>query len=236
MAKLSLGQKAERVLQLLMGFGNARIASAMATRGLTQEDIDEGWDLLKATSRVRASRQPDLSASPTIVAKVDAWENLWFPVVDATLERRFPQIHKTVFNNLSQTEGPPVLLSVSLLLDRLAELEKASDKDSKDARALLKVRGVTKAVLDEAKAYLAEAEVPAEPTVTPQEEVDAAVEQAEAQLWAYYLEWSKIARVAVKDGRLLAQLGFGAASRKRKKGDEDEDEDGDGSSGPTGSN
>lgn len=138
MAKLTLGQKAERVLQMLMGFGNARIATAMAAYGLTQAGIDEGWDLRKATSRVRGSRQNEYTASPTVVANADAWENHWFPIIDASLARRFPEIHATVFNNLSQTEGPPVLLGISLLLERLVELEKATDKTSKDARALLK--------------------------------------------------------------------------------------------------
>ncbi len=223
MAKLTLGQKAERVLRMLMGLGNARVATAMNTYGMVNADIEEGWTLLRAVTTVRGSRMPEVSASPTVVANVDAWENRWYPVISATLERRHPEVHARLFNNLSQTEGPPVLLGVQLLIDRLAELDKATDKDSKAARAVLKERGVTKAVLDEAKAYLTEATIPAEPTVAPAEEVNAAIEEAETALWGWYLEWSQIARVAVKDGRLLALMGFGASGGRRRGGEEDGD-------------
>ena len=114
-----------------------------------------------------------------------------------------------------------MLLGISLLIERLAELDKATDQTSKDARALLTSRGVTDAVLNQAKGYLTEATIPAEETVTPAEEINAAIEEAETALWAWYLEWSKIARVAVKDGRLLARLGFGGRGRGGKEEEEE---------------
>ena len=39
MAKLTLGEKATRVLRMLMGLRNARIAAAMAAYGLTDADL-----------------------------------------------------------------------------------------------------------------------------------------------------------------------------------------------------
>ena len=41
--------------------------------------------------------------------------------------------------------------------------------------------------------------------------------RAEARLWAWYLEWSQIARTALDERKLLSVLGFGAAGRPKKK-------------------
>jgi hypothetical protein len=39
MARLTLGQKADRVLKLLLGLRNARIAEALSAHGFTNEDL-----------------------------------------------------------------------------------------------------------------------------------------------------------------------------------------------------
>ncbi|MGB7540323.1 MAG: hypothetical protein WBM17_17405, partial [Anaerolineales bacterium] len=41
-----------------------------------------------------------------------------------------------------------------------------------------------------------------------EEQVAAELANAEESAWAYYLEWSRISRVAVRDRTLLRQLGF----------------------------
>ena len=51
-----------------------------------------------------------------------------------------------------------------------------------------------------------------EPVVDPE-----ARATAEAHLWAWYLEWSGIARATVKDRRVLAALGLRPRGRKKKK-------------------
>jgi len=51
----------------------------------------------------------------------------------------------------------------------------------------------------------------------------------EAAMWAWYLEWSQIARVAIKQRSLLKELGFLAARR----GGEDDNE-GDSATSPGG--
>jgi hypothetical protein len=43
-------------------------------------------------------------------------------------------------------------------------------------------------------------------------------EAALAAVWAWYLEWSEVVRVVVKDPRLLRKLGFGAARAPHGKG------------------
>ena len=44
---LTVRQKSERVLQFLRGVNKARVASALAAHGFTQEELDEGWSLLR---------------------------------------------------------------------------------------------------------------------------------------------------------------------------------------------
>ena len=69
------------------------------------------------------------------------------------------------------------------------------------------------------------------------EDVRAAREEAEGEMWAWYLEWSTIARTTISDGRLLQRLGFGtrraraAASEEPEAADTDVDGGGDGEPG-----
>lgn len=215
MAKMNVAQRAERVLQLLLGLEIAPISSAMARFGMGQDDVDEGWRLLRATAKARGARFPPAPTPSTALPRADAWENRWFPVIDASLARRFPDVHERVFRNLSRTGGPRVFITVGLMLERLETL--AADAESERAWALLTSRGVTADVLEEARTALADARrLPDSPPV-PAAETQAALAHAEADLWAWYLEWSQIARVAVKDRRLLVELGFALEPPGRKK-------------------
>ena len=51
MAKLTIGQKAERVLALLMGLGNAKVASALGAHGFAVADLEEGWQRARRLAR-----------------------------------------------------------------------------------------------------------------------------------------------------------------------------------------
>lgn len=224
MARLTFNQKSQRVVLFLLGMRNPRIFGVMRRYGMTLENLSEGWQLLNDCGKVRGDRVLEPSVvEPKIVAKIDAWENEFFPVVEATLRRNFPEVHKGVFQNLSQTSGPPVVVGVKLFVDRIEALEKASDKASKEARALLKSRGVTKAVIDEARSLLAEAGTPLEEVGSQSvEDYAAEFQAAEEAMWAWYLEWAQIARVAIKDGRHLISL-FGNRRVASAPGAEEED-------------
>lgn len=219
MAKLSAAQQAERVLRLLMGLGDSRIAGAVRAYGFADVDLDEGWRLLRASSVVRVAPPPPPAVAPRIVAAIDAWDSRWYPIVDASLRKRFPRVHEQVFRNLGQVRGGEVLLTVATFIGRIRALDRAKDAESRAARALLVTRGLTAAVLDEAWDRLEEVKkLPALPPAL--EEGDADSEAAAAAAWDWYLEWSQIARAAVTDGRLRAKLGFGTPGRKRKRPDE----------------
>jgi len=207
MAKLTIGQKAVRTLAFLMGLRNRQVAVALAAHGFTQEDIDEGFQRLAALTNGRLDVVPiPTTADPTQVRSLDLWENRWFPIVNATLRVRFPALHAMIFNNLTQTEGIEVIVSVSTMLSRLDAASK--DEKNKAAFALLARRGLTDAILADAKRLLkavatVETTIEEKPSITPEQ--DAALETA---LWDWYLEWSGIARAALTDRRALRALGF----------------------------
>lgn len=122
-----------------------------------------------------------------------------------------PEVHAKVFQNLKQTEGSEVLVSGQTHLDRVDAIEKPESEGGfgergKDARKLLEVRGVTESVLSEARDLLARIGTVAEP---PPGSMDPEATKApEENLWNWYLEWSGIARVAIRHRRVLRALDF----------------------------
>lgn len=105
-------------------------------------------------------------------------------------------------------------VTVREFLDRIAALEQSKRKEQLAARELLRVRGLNEARIAEARELLhrcttLQAPAPAMPGPTRAAELDA--------VWAFYLEWSEVARTVVKEPRLLRKLGFGAAGAPRGK-------------------
>ncbi|WP_437307408.1 hypothetical protein [Sorangium sp. So ce388] len=222
MAKLTIGQKAERVLLLLMGLRKNKIAAALVAHGFSDDDLSEGWRLLQRVTRTRLGFVATAAATDTgLINEIDAWENKWFPIASATLKRHAPQAHAFLFRNLAQTEGAAVLVSVSTFVERWESLGKSKEKGGPDAegdeaRKILAKRGLTKAVIDEAKQLLARAgKLESIADVPPAAANDEDFDTAEQQLWDWYLEWSTIVQTAIKDRRILRELGFRRTSSSR---------------------
>jgi hypothetical protein len=76
MARLTIGQKAERVLKFPLALRNPRIAAMLAQYNFTQADPDEGWDLLRNITRTRLDVLPeDAPIDPGALRAPDEWEN-----------------------------------------------------------------------------------------------------------------------------------------------------------------
>ncbi|AUX19889.1 uncharacterized protein SOCEGT47_003420 [Sorangium cellulosum] len=126
-----------------------------------------------------------------------------------------------MFRNLGQTEGAAVLVSVSTFVERWEHLGKSKEKggpdaEGDDARKILAKRGLTKAVIDEARELLARAgKLESVAELPPAAAGDHDFEEAEQQLWDWYLEWSTIVQTAIKDRRTLHELGFRRASSSK---------------------
>src|SRR5687767_8853991 len=149
MATITIGDKAARVLKLMMGLRNKRVAAAMAAHGFTAADQAEGWKLLQAVSDVKLGMTDPAPAQAGIVVKLDVWENRWFPIVSATLERRFPAVHAQVFNNIAQTSGLELLVTVRTLIDRIEAMGNGQGTfgpEGQAAKAMLESRGFTASV------------------------------------------------------------------------------------------
>ena len=207
MARLTIGQKAERVLKLLYGLRNPRVALLLAAYGFTKEDLDTGWSRLQALTKNRLDVHTP-TTDPKLYEELDAWENHWFPIASASLQYRHPKVHAWLFLNLSQTEGLEVVVSVAKFLERLAQLPKEKGlENAAEAAQLLQKRGLTGAVVGQAEQLLTRLQQVG--TIKPPEPPSPEEQQAaEDALWAWYIEWSQIARTVVKDRRLLRELGF----------------------------
>lgn len=233
MAKLTLGQKADRVLDFLMGLRNRHIVVQLKPYGFGLAQLNEGWDLLRAVGKGRLDLDPvEPAYDAESLRQLDQWENKWFAISSAALTRHLPDAQKWFFKNLSQTEGPAVIVSVGTFLERWDLLDQPKDKGGppsggKAAKKLLTERGLTSAVLDQARDLLKKlgAVNGPLPDVDADAQAEAELEKAEKAMWAWYLEWSQVARTAITRRQYLRQLGFLRGRAGGAGGDGGEDED-----------
>jgi hypothetical protein len=230
MARLTTGQKAQRVTAFLYAISRLYAARTLAAYGFSQRDLDLGWQLLRAVVGDRLNIGPHAGDPDQALLRVlDAWENKWLVIAEATLEFAFPDLAEQVFLNLIRTEGSEVLVSVGTFVERLGALE--GSERGRAALALLAERGLGPATIAEAQALLDRAATMAvtapAPETTPDPELLA---KSEAEMWSWYLQWSRIARTVITDRNVLMRLGFGRTRPSAGTGASDDaaDDAGDG--------
>ena len=222
MKKLGIGPKTYRSVEFLLGLRNRDVAKELEPFGFTKDKLDEGWGLLADATGARLAGIADAAPSqPGLLQRIDEFENTWFPVARNVLARHYPDVGRQLFVNLVQTQGQEVVITVLTFLSRLEDMARGEEPfgaDGPAARQLLAERGLTEAREAEAHALMAEARdlkrTPADPPRTTEEQA-----AAESALWAWYLEWSAIARVAIKSRATLRKLGF---FKRRTSGPDEE--------------
>lgn len=199
MARLTSVQRAERVLRFLMGMRDRAIARTMRVHGFGEAEWNEGWALLQGVAPVRFAKVP---ATPELdpLADIEAWKVRWLPVLRATVERRFP----TIAARTVAPFGDNDILAVKNVLD-LCDAPKTDEE--RGAVALLAKRGIGAESLATLRTALLRIIAP------PPDEDDGCpthdeVAAAEARLWSWYLEWSQIARHAVRSRRAKREMGL----------------------------
>lgn len=192
----------------------------MAAHGFSDEHLSDGWRRLRAATEIRTDVRAR-ATSPDRRVAIDSFENRWFPLAKAALQHRHPQVHDFLFLNLPQKTGDEVALTVATFVRRVRQLERGVPElpEAAVARALLAERGLLEETLGEVEILITSLEMlePMAPASTSREQQRVADEQ----LWAWYLEWSTVARLAVTDRRYLRALGFG---RRGSKATDDEEE------------
>lgn len=191
------------------------MAGPLEEHGFDKPVLDEGYGLLQNVMHLRGTAEEQAAQEPLLLKRLDEYENKWLAIARVSLDRHFPQIAEHFFNGLSQKQGDEVVLSVGLFMSRLAELEQGAapyGADGPAARELLHRRGLTEEREMEGRLLLEElrtvkdAPRPSSIATDRQKAVD--------DLWAWYLEWSTIARLVISDRRLLRRLGFGQSSAR----------------------
>lgn len=221
---MSLGESASQLLKLLLAMRKPKINAAMALYGLTPQDVQEGWRLFQRLSSEKLDKVLALDdGQAEALRKLDAWENLWFPIVGAVLERHAPEVHAQVFLNLGQASGAEVILTVGTLLRRLEE-QRATEAGAQ-ALAKLATRGFHAQTIQQAQALLDDLqgvglEGPPPPAVDEDDDSDPLTEGEDdealaQQIRAYHKEWATIARKAIKDRRILRGMGLASAPSRR---------------------
>jgi len=213
--RMNLTEKAKRLLEFLFVVqSNPRVYAALATRGFGRAAIQEGWNLLMRSSGTTlvTPDTPGYATDSRLIDELDDWENEWYPIASAVLSRLFPAAHAIVFAGLSQTDGPALVVSVGVLLERLAAV-------APEVAATLAAHGLTADVSAEAGKLILKIrgpEVATPSALAPDEAALAKAEeeraQAESDMWGFYVMWSAIARSRIKNKRLLRMLGFNTGS------------------------
>jgi hypothetical protein len=206
-----MNQKAAKTITLLIGMRRPEIAELLIPRGLTNEVIQDGWQLFNRATELRMNvmAQPMTGASPNLVKELDTFENRYLALTKAVLARHYPAESDLLFNGLGRAEGRAVTYTVDFFLRRLDAMDKGEapfEARGPEVRAFLRTRGLSDAIVAEGTSL-----VTALQSIGTREAPSTSAQEllaAEEAMWGFYREWAVVARLTIKDGRLLRQLGF----------------------------
>ncbi len=206
MPKMTLGQKAQRLLTFLMGVRHADIAHTLAKHGFNQQELDQGWRLLRKVAGERLNATPHSSSRPEDIALLQHWSATWFPIAKAALIHHYPNANVVLFRNIQRSQGFEVVFAVETFLERLALLPE-------NVRGLLQRRGLDDTTTQDARDLLLRISQVKSSQLSscPRDK------NAERAMWAFYKEWSSIARAVIANKTHLRTLGFQPRTRRKRR-------------------
>jgi hypothetical protein len=205
----------QRALKFLRGVGTTPgIFQALGTHGYTEDDHQEGWNLLKAAGGyVKAASSAGSGTDNTIraaIATLGKEGEAMLRVLRAAIQFKFPQFMSQLFDGMESSSGPGWVLVVQQLLERIDDLAQDGD-DGEAALQLIADRGYG----DDQRAQLADLVATAQSLgpapSTPPPDADAHT-QALTALYQWYAEWAQIAKVVITRRDWLILMGL--ATRK----------------------
>jgi hypothetical protein len=207
MTTLSTAGKARRLLEFMLGLRDDRVLRLLESRGFSASDHEQGWQLLRNLGMTRSVPVAS-SGNGALETAIESWRLEWTRIARVSLARSFPELCDALFRASKKKDQTPLVLLLRFL-DRLEKLQSARDTNSRAALAKLASRGLTSERIAEGRALVDQLKRPALPAVPNANQRRSAIKKAEDALWAYYIEWSEIARAVIKDRRLLDVLGYG---------------------------
>ncbi|MBI2391161.1 MAG: hypothetical protein HYV09_16345 [Deltaproteobacteria bacterium] len=213
MARTTGPQKSDRILRFLVALRDDAVSAPLVAAGFGDDDLEEGWALLRRLSPPSVAGIEPEPVDPVGPAfeRLEAWARRYIRLLEPAIERKHPALHAGLFGRLPALSGPTVVLAVDAFLDRVTELPKKRPNGLL-ARKLLARRGLTDDELTDARRLVRTVQgFPRERPGKPRTIPDYAA--AEREAWAWYLEWSTVARAVISDGRVLRRLGFSARGK-----------------------
>jgi hypothetical protein len=217
-----------RVFVFLRAIGTSVVLRGiLAENGYRAEDHREGWDLLLRAVRWDAEPRPlPVDSNPARDAgnEVEAWARKDLVRARAALRR----LHPTTAASLAPKRPIHPILEVIEFLSGIDALETGKGGRKKDLPAIrtLTARGIDRAERRRVFALATKALTPPKPEPgepEPEAERSSAVDKdvdvvALRKLHGWWVEWSAVARAAIRRRDLLARLGLGGRRLHRPAG------------------
>lgn len=204
-----------RAMKFLYAVGTVpEIRAALALRGYTQREHDQGWSLLHAACGYSPQADFGIQTDPKVLAAVnelDAWDEDGFRIVGAALTHHHPAQAATVLAGIGPSTGVASVLGVKTLLDRLDALGRSKDKSDEAAMKTLAQRGITESERKRLRALVDIAEKgtsEAPPDRSAAVRADAERQKALIGLRAWFVDWSDMAHSVIKRRDRLIRLGL----------------------------
>ncbi|HSC86164.1 MAG TPA: hypothetical protein VLC09_02795 [Polyangiaceae bacterium] len=211
----TLAQKAEATTRLLMGMRLAEVTTALAPYGFCPQVIDDGFARLRALVAARSEVPVPKPERGATFSELEGDYTRWLAITRRVLAP-YPALRGALVHGLGHSRGAPVVIALSLLLDRLDSLERGEapfGPVSTEVTALLTARGLDG---DERQRLRARIDglckiIDLGPARAAREREEEALEH----LWNWYQEWSLLAHKAVTSHPARLALGFPSKARER---------------------
>jgi hypothetical protein len=208
---------------------NPVVRGALLARGLTDEELGQGWQLYTALlgfgGKTEARATTQQTAAAQAINELDAWDAPSFGAAHAVLDARYPDVSQFLFQNLEATTGVAAVVGVERFLDRYALLRdgnapNVNAEQGKLAAGLLSTRKIVDPTREQQlRALIATARLGARSEeVAAGTDVDPRREEVAAAYVNWLNEWREVARVAIARRDYRISLGL---AQRRKNGEDD---------------
>lgn len=206
---------------------NGVIRGALLQRGLTNEELQRGWDLFSTALGFARGAPPVGALVPEAVnalQRLEAWDAPNYATAQAMLEHRTPAACAYLMQGLTGATGPDAVVGIGTFIDRVNALREGTVDGVSATESALAVKLLAeRKVLDESiEAELRGWIVLTQQGATPRFGSSPAREAAAAAAFTAYRnwlnEWRVTARATITQRSYLISLGLAA----RRHGEEEE--------------